>query len=111
MEEFNWELFEQDQSDFDQQMERSAFENTFLILTGKATYESLLDNQSEEPDAIEDYTNTAVLFNPASKEYNPKFPHLNNTKGKEDLIDAMIEYYTETEEYEKCAKLVKLKNK
>ena len=51
MEEFNWELFEQDQSDFDRQMERSAFENTFLILTGKATYESLLDNQSEEPCA------------------------------------------------------------
>ena len=27
------------------------------------------------------------------------------------LLEGMIEYYTEGEEYEKCAKLVKLKNK
>jgi hypothetical protein len=46
MEEFNWDLFEQDQSNFDQVMERAAFENTYLILTGKVTYESLLEKQS-----------------------------------------------------------------
>ena len=28
-----------------------------------------------------------------------------------DVLEGMIEYYTEGEEYEKCAKLVKLKNK
>jgi hypothetical protein len=28
-----------------------------------------------------------------------------------DILEGMIEYYTEGEEYEKCAELVKLKNK
>ena len=28
-----------------------------------------------------------------------------------DIIDMVIEYYTSTEEYEKCAELVKIKNK
>ena len=28
----------------------------------------------------------------------------------EDVIDVVIEYFTSTEEYEKCAKLVKIKN-
>ena len=28
-----------------------------------------------------------------------------------DVIDIVIEYYTSTEEYEKCAELVKIKNK
>jgi hypothetical protein len=28
-----------------------------------------------------------------------------------DVLEGMIEYYTEGEEYEKCAELVKLKNK
>ena len=29
----------------------------------------------------------------------------------EDVIDVVIEYFTSTEEYEKCAELVKIKNK
>jgi hypothetical protein len=29
----------------------------------------------------------------------------------EDIIDIVIEYFTSTEEYEKCAELVKIKNK
>ena len=83
MEDFNWDLFESDQVEFDQRMQRAAFENTYLILTGKVTYESLLEKQSMQPGSIDGYVKTAVLFNPMS----------------------------ETEEYEKCAKLVKLKNK
>ncbi len=111
MEEFNWEMFEQDQRDFDARIERAAFENTFAILTGKVTMKSMMDNTLEEPGSIDEYVGTAVLFNPFSKSYNPKFPHLHNSEDRIELIDAMIEYYTETEEYEKCAKLVKVKNK
>ena len=29
----------------------------------------------------------------------------------DDVIDVVIEYFTSTEEYEKCAELVKIKNK
>ena len=39
MEEFNWDLFESDQAAFEDELTRAAFENTYLILTGKATYE------------------------------------------------------------------------
>ena len=111
MEEFNWDLFEQDQRDFDERMERAAFENTYLILTGKATYESMLEKQSMQKGSIDQYVNTSVLFNPMSKDYSPKFPHLHNEVDRNELIDSMIEYFTETEEYEKCADLVKTKKK
>ena len=111
MEDFNWDLFESDQVEFDQRMQRAAFENTYLILTGKVTYESLLEKQSMQPGSIDGYVKTAVLFNPMSADYDPKFPHLHNSESKIDLVDSMVDYYIETEEYEKCAKLVKLKNK
>ncbi len=109
MEEFNWDLFEQDQRDFDERMERAAFENTYLILTGRATYESMLEKQSMQKGSIDQYVNTSVLFNPMSKDYSPKFPHLHNEVDRNELIDSMIEYFTETEEYEKCAELVEIK--
>jgi len=115
MEEFNWDLFESDHeefgADFDERMTRSAFENTYLILTGKVTYENLLDKQTEEPESIDQHMEAAVLFNPFSDDYSPKFPHLHNEVSRIELIDCMIEYYTESEEYEKCAELVKIKNK
>ena len=34
-----------------------------------------------------------------------------NEVDRNELIDSMIEYFTETEEYEKCAELVKTKKK
>ena len=111
MEEFNWDLFESDQRDFDERMERAAYENTYLILTGKATYEALLEKESMQKGSIDQYMTTAVLFNPMSDEYSPKFPHLHNQVDRNELIDSMINYYTETEEYEKCAELVKTKEK
>ena len=108
---FNWELFEQDQEEFDERMTRAAFENTYLILTGKATYESMLEKQSMQKGSIDQYVNTSVLFNPMSDSYSPKFPHLHNQVDRDELIDILIAYYTESEEYEKCAELVKLKKK
>ena len=111
MEEFNWDLFESDQRDFDERMERAAYENTYLILTGKATYEALLEKESMQKGSIDQYMTTAVLFNPMSDEYNPKFPHLHNQVDRNEMVDTMIEYYTDKEEYEKCAELVKTKKK
>jgi len=111
MEEFNWDLFEQDQSNFDQVMERAAFENTYLILTGKATWDSMLEKQSMQEGSIDQHIETAILFNPFADEYSPKFPHLHNEVDRNDLIESMIEYYVGTEEYEKCSDLVKIKEK
>jgi len=111
MEDFNWDLFESDQSEYDEQLTRSAFENTYLILTGKVTYENLLDKQSMQQGSIDQHMDTAVLFNPFTDGYSAKFPHLHNEVSRIELIDCMIEYYTESEEYEKCAELVKLKIK
>ncbi len=111
MEDFNWDLFKSDQSEYDEQLTRSAFENTYLILTGKVTYENLLDKQSMQQGSIDQHMDTAVLFNPFTDGYSAKFPHLHNEVSRIELIDCMIEYYTESEEYEKCAELVKLKIK
>ena len=46
-----------------------------------------------------------------SDDYSPKFPHLHNEVNRNELIDAMVEYYIESEEYEKCAELTKIKKK
>jgi hypothetical protein len=109
MEEFNWDMFESDQREFDDRMERAAFENTYLILTGKATYNAMLEKESMQKGSIDQYVNTAVLFNPFDKNYSAKFPHLHNEVDRNELVDCMIEYYIESEEYEKCAELVKIK--
>ena len=115
MEEFNWELFESDheefESDYNERITRSAFENTYLILTGKTTMKRLLDEESMQAGDILQHVGAAVLFNPLSDDYSPRFPHLHNEVDRQELLDYMIEYYTETEEYEKCAELVKIKNK
>ena len=96
--------------EFDQRMLDSAMNNTYLILTGKATYETLLDNESMQSGDITQHVKTAVLFNPIADDYNPKFPHL-NTSDSDEMIDSMIEYFVKTEEYEKCAELVKYKER
>ena len=106
---FNWELFEQDQASFEDELTRAAFENTYLIITGKATSETMLDKKYTDEN-INDYLSTATLFNPLSGD-DPKFPHLHNGVCKEELIECMIEYYIETEEYEKCAELSKYRKK
>tara|TARA_R110000744_G_scaffold245194_3_gene361964 strand:+ start:409 stop:741 length:333 start_codon:yes stop_codon:yes gene_type:complete len=97
--------------EFDQQMLNSAMNNTYLILTGEATYEALLDKESMQRGSIDQHVAAALLFNPITDDYNPKFPHLHSTDDGIEMIDSMIEYFVETEEYEKCAKLVKYKEK
>jgi len=95
--------------EFEQQMLRSAMENTYLILTGKATWEKLLDKASMQPGSIEQHNDVAILFNPMGDSYDPEFPHLHNDVNGNDLVDSMIDFYVENEEYEKCAELVKYK--
>ena len=99
-----------EEMEFEQRILESAMHNTYLILTGKATYDTLLDKESIQPGSIDQHVETAFLFNPVDEDYNPKFPHLNTSDGKE-MIDSMIEYFIEIEEYEKCAELVKFKEK
>jgi len=97
--------------EFDQRMLEAAMNNTYLILTGKATYDALLEKESMQPGSIDQHVETALLFNPMADDYNPKFPHLHNDINRDELIDTMIEYFVEIEEYEKCAELVKYKER
>ena len=68
-----------------------AMNNAYNILTGKDSYESLF---FENADRI------ALPFNPFS-----------NDVSWDSVIDTLIEHYVELEWYERCAKLVELKNR
>ena len=100
-----------EEMEFDQRILRSAMENTYLILTGKATWDSLMDKVSMQPGSIDQHNDVALLFNPMSEDYNPEFPHLHNDINSNELFESMIDYYVEWEEYEKCAEIVKIKEK
>tara|TARA_R110001592_G_scaffold266599_2_gene532322 strand:- start:2294 stop:2626 length:333 start_codon:yes stop_codon:yes gene_type:complete len=104
-------MSELEELEHDTRMLRAAMENTYLILTGKATWDSLMDKASMQPGSIDQHNDVALLFNPMDDNYNPKFPHLHNDINKDELFESMIEYYVESEEYEKCAELVKIKEK
>ncbi len=77
----------------DEELARLANENTFNILMGNVTVKELFDQDIDVP----------LLVDP-SQEF------LSNTT-KMEVLDGMIEYYVEEEDYEKCSELVKLKNK
>ena len=63
--------------------------HSYNLLLGKKTLDEL----------IEDTAELALMFNP-----NRKYIKMEN-----DLYDTLIEYFTYTEEYEKCAELVRAK--
>ena len=98
------DLFEEWNDNFENRKELSADEesslmhNSFLIITGRATHESLLGDSRLSGAFIGGIM--ATLFNPTEPDDD-----------KEKAIDTLIEYYTKEEDYEKCAELVKLKNK
>jgi adenine-specific DNA methylase len=77
----------------DEELARLANENTFNILMGNVTVKELFDQDIDIP----------LLVDPSQKS-------LSNAV-KAEVLDGMIEYYVEQEEYEKCTKLVELKNK
>ena len=74
-------------------IQQQANDNTFNILTGKVTIKELLESDND---------NIPLLVQ--TKE-------VINLEDRLDILEGMIEYYTEGEEYEKCDELVKLKNK
>ena len=76
-----------------EELARLANDNTFNILMGNVTIKELFDQDIDVP----------LLVDP-SQEF------LSNTT-KMEILDGMIEYYVEEEDYEKCSELVKLKNK
>tara|TARA_R110000765_G_scaffold297638_2_gene392753 strand:+ start:624 stop:992 length:369 start_codon:yes stop_codon:yes gene_type:complete len=112
---FNWDSFESDNNEYEmdreQRMLRAAMENTYMILTGKATWDTLMEKASRQSGSIDQHSGTAILFNPMNDDYDPKFPHLHNDVDGNELIDSMIEFYVETEEYEKCAELTNYRKK
>ena len=63
--------------------------HTYNLLLGKKTLEELIEETAE----------LTLLFNPKRK----------YVKMEDDLYDTLIEYFTYTEEYEKCAELLKAK--
>ena len=77
----------------DEELARLANDNTFDILMGNVTIKELFDQDIDVP----------LLVDP-SQEF------LSNTT-KMEILDGMIDYYVEVEEYEKCSELLKLKNK
>ena len=77
----------------DEELARLANDNTFNILMGNITMKELFNQDIDIP----------LLVDP-SQEF------LSNTT-KMEILDGMIDYYVEVEEYEKCSELLKLKNK
>ena len=102
-------MSELEELEFDRLILRSAMENTYMILTGRATWDSLMDKASMQPGSVDQHIDVALLFDPMDDNYNPKFPHLHNNINVNELFESMIEYYVESEEYEKCAEILKIK--
>ena len=66
--------------------EHTCMMNSYKLLTGKASYEDLLEDDSTPP---------AFIFNPTKPVVSMK----------DDVYDVLMEYFVELEDYEKCAEL------
>ena len=78
----------------DLEMYGEAMENAYQIITRKKTLDDIYE-RFEREKSIEKF-------------YLPFDPIVEDGRTA-DIIDMVIEYYTNTEEYEKCAELVKIK--
>tara|TARA_R110000824_G_C14877390_1_gene642974 strand:+ start:209 stop:475 length:267 start_codon:yes stop_codon:yes gene_type:complete len=79
----------------DLQMYEKAMENAYDLITKKKTVDDVyFDLEGEEYD-----------------EFYLPFDPIREDGRSADIIDMVIEYFTSTEEYEKCAELVKIKDK
>ena len=78
----------------DLELYSQAMNNAYYLITRKKTLDDIY--YELESDEIRTYP---LPFNPMEED------------GKtHDVLDVLIEYFTSTEEYKKCAKLVKIKN-
>ena len=86
------EMSETEKYEVEQMLMEKAFENSYLILTKKETMDSLLDRKSK-------FGVKGMLIHDPGEEPD------------EDLFDDIIDHFEYHEDYEKCAELLKLKNK
>lgn len=70
--------------------EDKCMNNSYLLITGKKTVDEFLKNEGD----------LYFLHNPDELAYFCN----------DDVYDQLIEYFTYTEEYEKCADILELKN-
>jgi hypothetical protein len=73
------------QEKYDTEILSEAFDNAYLIITGKSTFDEILDSKDE----------VMLPFNVLEDE--------------ECDVDILIQYYEGEEEYEKCSELMKIK--
>ena len=86
------EMSIEEKMEYENYIVEQAFENSYLILTKKNSFEELLDKQTK-------YGIKAIMI------HNPE------EDPEEDIYNDVIYYYEDLEEYERCAELLKLKNK
>ncbi len=79
----------------DLEMYEKAMNNAYDIITKKKTIDDIYFDL--EDDMYDEYY---LPFDPVTEDGRTA-----------SIIDMVIEYYTNTEEYEKCAELAKIKNK
>ena len=79
----------------DMELYEREMKNAYLIITKRKTLDDIYYELEE--DIIDDLP---LPFDPIEEDGR-----------SDDIIDIVIEYFTSTEEYEKCAELVKIKEK
>ena len=79
----------------DMELYGRAMDNAYSIITKRKTLDDIYYELEDE--TLGDFP---LPFDPIEEDGRT-----------EDVIDMVIEYFTSTEEYEKCAELVKIKNK
>tara|TARA_R100000900_G_scaffold54780_3_gene44235 strand:- start:2577 stop:2852 length:276 start_codon:yes stop_codon:yes gene_type:complete len=80
----------------DYQIYDEAMQNAYAIITRRKTLDDIYNDFEKEGKF--------------DKFYLP-FDPINEDGRSADIIDMVIDYYTGTEEYEKCAELLKIKDK
>ena len=93
----DWNDSFENRNELTNEEESNLMRNSFLIVTGRTTYEGILDG----------LVGSAFVGGAMLTLLNPEDPN----EDKDKTIDTLIEYYTQEEDYEKCAELVKLKSK
>jgi hypothetical protein len=71
-----------------------AMENAYLFVTKKVTVDNIYDRYLNDGS----FQRFALPFDPTTEDGRTTV-----------ILDMLIEHFTETEEYEKCAELVKIK--
>ena len=79
----------------DLEMYEQAMENAYALITKRKSLDDIYESFEKEGIVDKFY----LPFDPISEDGRTA-----------DIIDMVIEYYTNTEEYEKCSELIKIKN-